>query len=377
MTGEHTSNALTLCNSLAEAAKAGQGAVFARLASSPGGLTWPEAVRRLAQFGRNELTSQQPPSWLAVMWTAVKHPFNGVLAALGVVSGLTGDLKAVIVMAAMIVLSVGLRFWQEMKSLVQAESLRKLVRNEATVLRAENKGVDRKPSALDHLASDIPTAELVPGDVVLLSAGDMVPADLRLVESRDLFVTQSALTGEAMPVEKYEPERQLRPGGAPQPVGLPVEVLDSPHLLFMGSSIVSGTGKAVVLATGNHTYFGALAEQLAGKRPVTAFDRGVRRVSWLLIKFMLVMAPVVFLLNGLIKHDWLEAFLFAIAIAVGLTPEMLPMIVNANLALPVCAAGVAGLLPADASGQGGLYPALQIVAMRPLRNCLHPPATCG
>jgi Mg2+-importing ATPase len=159
----------------------------------------------------------------------------------------------------------------------------------------------------------------------------MVPADLRLLESRDLFVTQSALTGEAMPVEKFEPDRRLAGGEKPSD-RLPAEVLDSPHLLFMGSSIVSGTGRAVVLATGNRTYFGQMAEQLTGKRPETAFDRGVRQVSWLLIRFMLVMAPTVFLLNGLLKHDWLDAFLFAAAIAVGLTPEMLPMIVNANLA---------------------------------------------
>ena len=128
------------------------------------------------------------------------------------------------------------------------------------------------------LASDIHTRELVPGDLVKLSAGDMIPADLRLLESRDLFVTQSALTGEAMPVEKYEPERQAASRWrTPRAEGLPVEVLDSPHLLFMGSSIVSGTGKGVVLATGNHTYFGAMAEKLAGKRPPTAFDRGVKR----------------------------------------------------------------------------------------------------
>ncbi len=321
-----------LFHDLAEAAKASQAEVFQRLRTSAEGLTWAEARRRLQQFGPNELSAQKPPGWPLVLWGALKHPFNAVLAVLAAVSFMTGDLKATIVMLSMIALSVGLRFWQEMKSQVQAESLRKLVRNEATVLRAENVGVDRKPNALNRLASDIPTRELVPGDIVLLSAGDMIPADLRLLESRDLFVTQSALTGEAMPVEKYEPERQLRPKDPAPQEGLPVEVLDSPHLLFMGSSIVSGTGKAVVLATGNHTYFGAMAEKLTGKRPQTAFDRGVKQVSWLLIKFMLVMTPTVFLINGLMKHDWLEAFLFAVAIAVGLTPEMLPMIVNANLA---------------------------------------------
>jgi Mg2+-importing ATPase len=323
---------LHLFRDLAEAAKASQAEVFQRLGATSEGLTWTEVRRRLQQFGPNELSSQKPPGWPVVLWGALKHPFNAVLAVLAVVSFATGDLKATIVMLSMIALSVGLRFWQEMKSQVQAESLRKLVHNEATVLRSENKGVDRKPNELDRAASDIPTRELVPGDIVKLSAGDMIPADLRLLESRDLFVTQSALTGEAMPVEKYEPERQLPRREAAAREGLPIEVLESPHLLFMGSSIVSGTGKALVLATGNHTYFGAMAEKLTDKRPQTAFDRGVRQVSWLLIRFMLVMTPTVFLINGMMKHDWLEAFLFAVAIAVGLTPEMLPMIVNANLA---------------------------------------------
>ena len=196
---------------LGEAAKADQAAVFARLASSPAGLTWPEARKRVEQFGPNELASQKPPAWPVVLWGAVKHPFNGVLAALAAVSLATGDFKAGIVMLSMIALSAGLRFWQERKSQVQAESLRQLVRNETTVLRAENRDADRKPNALDRLASDIPTRDVVPGDIVKLSAGDMIPADLRLLESRDMFVTQSALTGEAMPVEKYEPERKLKP----------------------------------------------------------------------------------------------------------------------------------------------------------------------
>lgn len=320
-----------LFRDLGEAASADTEEVLRRLRVGPEGLTWTEARRRLEVFGPNELAAQKPPGWPVLLWNATRHPFNAILAVLALVSWVTGDLKAVVVMVSMIVLSVGLRFWQEARSQMQAASLRNMVHNEATVLRAENKGVDRKPNALNRLASDIPTRELVPGDIVLLSAGDMVPADLRLLESRDLFVTQSALTGEAMPVEKYEPDRQ--PAGPPKPSDrLPVEVLDSPHLLFMGSSIVSGTGKAVVLATGNRTFFGQMAEKLTGKRPETAFDRGVRQVSWLLIRFMLVMAPTVFLINGILKHDWLDAFLFGVAVAVGLTPEMLPMIVNANLA---------------------------------------------
>lgn len=319
---------------LAEAAQADQAEVFRRLASLPEGLSWTETRQRCSQFGFNELASQKPPGWPKILWRALKHPFNGVLTVLAAVSFATADLRAGSVMLLMVSLSVGVRFWQELKSQIQADSLRKLVHNSATVLRTENRNEERQPNLLDHQASDIPTRDLVPGDIVKLSAGDMIPADLRLIESRDLFITQAALTGEAMPVEKYEPER--RPPAAaqrtPPSPSVPAEVLDSPHLLLMGGSIVSGTGRAVVLETGNRTYFGSMAEQLTGRRPTTAFDLGVSRVSWLLIKFMLVMAPTVFLLNGMRKHDWLEAFLFAVAIAVGLTPEMLPMIVNANLA---------------------------------------------
>jgi len=323
---------IQLFDNLVEAALASQEDTLKRLNTSTNGLSWAEARKRIEYFGPNELTSQKPPGWPTILFDAIRHPFNGVLTILAIVSFATNDIKAATVMISMIVISVVLRFWQEMKSIVQAESLRNLIQNEATVVRSENKGVIRKPNQLDHTASDIPIRELVPGDIIKLSAGDLVPADIRLLESRDLFVTQSALTGEAMPVEKYEPERETKRKDERVNEGLPAEVLDSPNLLFMGTSIVSGTGKGVVLATGNKTYFGSMAEKLTKKRPQTAFDKGVSKVSWLLIKFMLIMAPTVFLINGLLKQDWLEAFLFAIAVAVGLTPEMLPMIVNANLA---------------------------------------------
>lgn len=326
-------NAAAGLENLREAAELDQESLLKRLKSGADGLMWEEARQRLLGAGPNEISGQKPPGWPRILLAAIKHPFNGVLTVLGVVSYFTGDLKAVVVMAAMIVLSVGLRFWQEMKSLIQAESLRRLVRMESTLRRrgkAPSGQVARAP--LDPTAYEVPTAEIVPGDIVVLSSGDMVPADLRLLESRDMFVTQAALTGEAMPVEKFDPRKPGQAVAAVRPESLPADVLDSPNLLFMGTSIVSGTGRAVVLATGNRTFFGSMAAELAGQRPMTAFDRGVRSVSWLLIRFMLVMAPTVFLLNGILKQDWLEALLFAVAIAVGLTPEMLPMIVNANLA---------------------------------------------
>ncbi len=320
------------CLKLEDVAGSDQARVLEQLSSDVRGLSWEEAKRRLSICGINEIRARRPPPWPVVLWEAFRHPFNVILAILATVSYATGDIKATVVMSCMIVLSAGLRFWQEMKSRIQAESLKKLVRNEVTVLRIGTCETVRKPSVLDDAASEISTLDLVPGDIVLLSAGDMVPADLRVIESRDLFVTQSALTGEAMPVEKFEPARHLKPGQSEKAETLPAEVLDTPHLLLMGSSIVSGTGKAIVVATGSETYFGAMAEKITGKRPLTAFDKGVKRVSWVLINFMLVMTPIVFLINGLVKGDWLDAFLFSISIAVGLTPEMLPMIVNANLA---------------------------------------------
>jgi P-type Mg2+ transporter len=304
--------------------------VFRRLQSDPRGLSWSEAQRRLARFGPNETVSGRVPNWPKLIWHAANNPFNGVLVLLGLVSLLTDDLAAAVIMTVMVLVSTGLRFWQERKSLIQAESLRKLVRNKVTVLRAGNEVIaGRQPSALSYAASDILLEQLVPGDIVHLSAGDMVPGDLRLIESRDLFVTQSALTGEAMPVEKSAGSRD---DAGHDSSSAETSLLDRPNLLFMGSSVISGAGKAVVLAAGRHTYFGAMASELIDQRTHTAFDRGVNRVSWLLIRFMMVMVPIVFFINGLSKGQWTDAFFFAVAVAVGLTPEMLPMIVNANLA---------------------------------------------
>ena len=166
---------------------------------------------------------------------------------------------------------------------------------------------------------------LVPGDIVQLSAGDMIPADVRVLAAKDLFVSQAMLTGEWIPVEKH-------PVLPAQAVAAPGSLLDLETACFMGSNVVSGAATAVVAATGSSTYFGAVAKEISGARPLTSFDKGISRVSWLLIRFILVMTPVVFVVNGFTKGNWLEALLFAASVAVGLTPEMLPMVVTANLA---------------------------------------------
>lgn len=175
--------------------------------------------------------------------------------------------------------------------------------------------------------------ELVAGDIVHLQAGDMIPADIKLIESRDLFISQAVLTGEALPVEKYDTLGAVAGKSADGTGAGEAGLLDLPNICFMGTNVVSGTARAVVVATGSDTYFGSLARNVVShKRIETSFDRGVNSVTKLLIRFMLVMVPIVFMLSGVSSGDWMSALTFALAVAVGLTPEMLPMIVSANLA---------------------------------------------
>ncbi len=301
---------------------------YTLLQSSDAGLTSAEARRRLRTDGFNEVAHERPPHWLRQLASAFNNPFIWVLFALATISYLSdpGDLKPVIIVSVMVGLSVGLRFWQEFRSSRAAEALKAMVRTTATVARRDH------PTSSPR-QSEIPIRDLVVGDIVHLSAGDMVPADLRLVSSRDLFVSQAILTGESLPVEKYDTlgavaEKSADAGPAPASSS----PLDSANACFMGTNVVSGQATAMVVATGARTYFGSLARAVVGRRPPTAFDRGVNSVSWVLIRFMLVMVPFVFVINGVVKGDWLQALLFAISVAVGLTPEMLPLIVSANLA---------------------------------------------
>jgi Mg2+-importing ATPase len=302
-----------------------------RLGSTEAGLTEDEVRQRIARYGLNEIEHERQPGWVRQYAAAYNHPFNLLLAALAVISYITGDLKATILLLAMVVLSASLRFFQEYRSSKAAEKLKAMVRTTATVKRIDDASTGAieyadqlglKVSKQARETKEIPIKELVPGDVIKLSAGDMVPADVRLLAAKDLFVSQAALTGEAFPVEKTAGVGLYRSDRA----------LERSNLCFMGTNVVSGTATALVVNTGSHTFFGSLSRSIVGHREPTEFDRGVHRVSWLLIRFMLVMAPVVFLINAITKHDWTEALLFAVAVAVGLTPEMLPMIVTATLA---------------------------------------------
>ena len=306
---------------LVEIAHLGADEALARLGSSRQGLTDEEVHARREQWGSNVIAHERPPHWYALLAHAFANPFNLVLTTLATLSWLTGDREGVYVIAAMVLLSTGLRFAQEFRSHRAAIALRALVRTSATVERdGDDFPLGTTPAARRR---EVPMDELVPGDLIYLSAGDMVPADVRVLSAKDLFVSQSSITGESLPVEKFDAVPVTAPG-APAP--------ENSTVCFMGTNVVSGTATAVVVNTGARTATGSMARSLLARRPTTAFDVGVQQVSWLLIRFMLVMVPVVILINGLTKGDWLEAFLFGLAVAVGLTPEMLPMVVTANLA---------------------------------------------
>src|SRR5471032_300210 len=321
-----------LANDLLRASRADVPAVLVGLRSREEGLSSSEVAALQARHGSNQVAHERPLPWWRQLWQSYRNPFNLLLTVLAVVSLLTSDVRAASVIGTMVVLSTLLRFGVERRSHGAALRLQAMVGNTATVLRrdlAHEAAADARRyfevqlHGRDSSALEVPFIALVPGEILLLSAGDMIPADCRVLAANDLFVSQAALTGEFFPVEKFV-DRQRFAGDNP---------LELDNLLFMGTTVVSGTARAVVLTTGSRSYFGAVAAQLSerGREP-TAFQAGVNSVSWLLIRFALVLAPFVLLINGAARGDWSEACLFALSVAVGLTPEMLPVIVTAALA---------------------------------------------
>ncbi len=315
---------------LSDIARADTETLFKQLDTSATGILDREAEARLERHGANVVAREKPKGIPRQLLERFLNPLNLLLIALAGISAAMGDWEGAVIISIMVLLSVVLSFFQEHRSNSAAEKLRAMVSITATVLRRDRReGVP--PEVVEAFQirltpqgpqrKEIPISQLVAGDVVLLSAGDMIPADVRVISAKDLFVNQSALTGEALPVEKFS---NPFTGASKNP-------LEFPNLCFMGSNVVSGSATAVVAQTGARTYFGALAGSLAGQRVMTSFDKGVNRFAWLMMRFMMVMVPVVFLINGFSKGDWLEAFLFALAVAVGLAPEMLPMIVTINL----------------------------------------------
>ena len=288
--------------------------IYSYLQTTKLGLTQGEVQERQSIYGRNEVVHEQKKNPFILFIKTFINPFIGVLTGLAIISLFLDVLMAdpgeqewtgVIIISSMVLFSAILRFWQA------TDSLMKMVKNTCLAKRAG-----------EH-EEEIEITELVPGDIVYLAAGDMVPADIRIIDSKDLFISQASLTGESEPIEKFPEVRgqQFRKGS----------VIELDNICYMGSNVISGAAKGIVFETGNKTYLGTIAKSLVGHRATTAFDKGISKVSFLLIRFMLVMVPFVFFVNGFTKGDWFEAFIFAISVAVGLTPEMLPMIVTANL----------------------------------------------
>jgi len=293
---------------LLDAARAKANTVLQILETQSIGLSTETATERLEEHGFNDVAREKRLSASRRLFDIIRNPLIVLLIVLAVVSYVTNDRDATIIIGVLGAVSVLLRFFQERNADSAAEKLKALVSTTATVIR-------------DGERKEIPLRELVPGDVVALSAGDMVPADIRLLSTKDLFINQAVLTGESMPVEKtsFLPDASVR------------DTMSMPDLCFLGSNVESGTATGVVVLTGKDTFFGSLANRVAAQAVITSFDRGVNSFTWLMISFMAVMAPLVFLINGLSKGDWVQAFLFSLAVAVGLTPEMLPMIVTVNL----------------------------------------------
>ncbi|KAK3839811.1 MAG: magnesium-translocating P-type ATPase [Linnemannia gamsii] len=368
-----------------------------------------EQVRRAkAVHGKNKIEFKNDQVWYMVLFHALLHPFNILLAILGTATVLTGDNQGGSIMFMMVLLSTLLRFWQEWKSAEAAQSLKSMVTTMTRVTRLYSCPEFQDPTPEEVVRKDIPIEDVVPGDWVQLSAGDLIPADVHVLESKDLFVSQATLTGEAMPVEKFaasceamtawkqrnandEMDKSAIPSGAlliPVQGGTPdlsipsssysaasVDVagshyrfskmtsiinsvkrtvfacfgirrfdfdsnahkqnevdLSHPNFCFMGTSVISGTATVLVDKIGSETYFGSMAKELSKRHPESAFQMGVRNISWVFFGLMALMVPPVLLIIGLAHQNWADAALFALSVAVGLTPEMLPVIVSSTLA---------------------------------------------
>lgn len=295
--------------------------LLTQVGSSPRGLSPEQVEANRETYGENVITKANQATLWQKIYESIINPFTVILLIIALVSLVTNvilaepgeqDPTTPIIIIILVIVSGAIRFFQELKSDQAASNLSSLIVNTATVIR-------------DGQESEVPIDELVIGDLVKLSAGDMLPADVLLLESRDFFVQQSSLTGESDSVEK---KAYLLPGDS-QANKSPLE---AEQLVFMGSNVVSGSAIALVLVTGNHTLIGRIEKTLNTYDEPTSFEKEMNSISWLLIRLMLVLVPVVFVINGLTDSDWLEAGVFALSVAVGLTPEMLPMIITASLA---------------------------------------------
>ena len=293
--------------------------LLARLNTSAEGLTNHEAALRYREAGPNAIGDEHRHGVWPLLAPILANPLSLLLLGLAFVNWATDAREGAVVITAIVLLSGLLSFLQEHRSNRAAEALRMLVHTKAS-LRRRVRQEDGTFPATGHPVH-VPLAHIVPGDIVLLAAGNLVPADVRVLAAKDLFVDEAALTGEALPIEK---------SAGPAPGAM--DALAAPNLAFMGTHVTSGTATAVVLATGQRTRFSAIARSAGARPAATGFDIGIHRYLWLIIRFMLVLVPAVFVINGLTKGDWMQALLFAIAVAVGMTPELLPMVITVNLA---------------------------------------------
>ncbi|MGB9912856.1 MAG: HAD-IC family P-type ATPase, partial [Candidatus Kapaibacteriota bacterium] len=280
-----------------------------RLKTTLQGLSQEEAERRLDEYGRNELAHTKTIGFWGDIFNRIKSPLVIQLLIIAMVSGIIGEIKSTFIVSCMVLLSVGLSYVLDRRSNKAVEALGKRVQTHVVTLR-------------DGKEVEIPISEIVPGDVVLLQAGSIIPADLRLISAKDFFVSQSVLTGESMPVEKKAEPQNYQTN----------YVFELENACFQGSNVISGSARGVVVNTGTKTYFGSISERLIETRPQTSFDKGIKSFTYLMIRFMIIMVFAVFMIVGITKGNWIEALLFGLSIAVGLTPEMLPMIVTVNLA---------------------------------------------
>ena len=283
--------------------------VLTELGTTPMGLTSEQAQQHLEKYGPNEMPRAKRLGFWGDIFQRCKSPLVVQLLVIAIISGIMDDIVSAFIVSGMVFLSVGLSYILDQRSNRAVEALGKRVQSRTVILR-------------DGKETEVRISKVVPGDIVLLFAGSIIPADLRLLSAKDFFVAQSALSGEAMAVEKT-------PDAFPSQEST---VFDLANACFLGTTVTSGTARAVVINTGARSIFGSISERLAERPEATSFDIGVRSFTWLMIRFMVVMVCVVFFIVGLTKGNWIEAFLFGLSIAVGLTPEMLPMIVTVNLA---------------------------------------------
>ncbi|NMB18263.1 MAG: HAD-IC family P-type ATPase, partial [Erysipelothrix sp.] len=292
-----------------------QDQLFDYLKAKPEGFTQVEADQLIEETGPNEITKQEKPHPLIGFVNVLINPFNLVLLVVIAITFIndiliekSGDYLTLIILSVVVLASTLASFIQDERSSAASEKLLNMVSNTTAVLR-------------DGEFKEIPIDEIVLGDIVRLSAGDIIPADLRIISAKDLFLSQATLTGESLPVEKFvsfDKDQQD-------------QETDYTNLSLMGTNVVSGTGRGIVIRRGDDTYLGSMAQSLGEIKAPNSFEQSISTISKLLMKLMLIMLPIIFLINGVLKKDFVDAFLFALTVAVGLTPEMLPVVLTTGL----------------------------------------------